>query len=68
MQPPSKRSPGSTILRVILIAVSFVIILAVMIGIAIALGDPDNPRTIVLIFSPLVLVLVLFSWIKQRNQ
>lgn len=65
---PGKHTVVSRILRIVGIALSFVVVLAGMIGIIIAAGDPDGPLATTLILSPIVLVLVGILIVKRLRK
>jgi hypothetical protein len=69
MQPePTPRRPLlSRLIRIVAIALSFIVILALMISVMIALGDPDGLIAPIMVFSPVVLVLVAVL-IMQRSR
>ena len=65
---PSKRTLRSILLRIVGIGLSFLAILALMIGIVAAAGDPDSPIATTLILAPIMVILVVALVVKRRRK
>lgn len=66
-EPAPRRSFLSRLARISAIALSFIVVLALMIAVMIALGDPDGLLAPIMVFSPIVIVLVVVL-IVQRSR
>jgi len=58
----------SRLIRIVAIALSFIVVLALMIGVMIVIGDPEGLIAPILVFSPVLLVLVMILIVQRRRR